>query len=57
MVVRSGDGARQDSPVSTRGGSETVTVPRDATVCVQVSVSREGSPPSAPSQQVCAVGR
>lgn len=56
-VVLTGDGARQDSPEYTRERSKTLTVPRDATVCVQVSVSREGSPPSAPSQQVCAVGR
>ena len=56
-VVLSGDGIQQDAPEDTTATSKTVTLRRDATVCVQVSLSRAGSPPSAPSEQVCAVGR
>lgn len=56
-VVLTGDGADQDAPDYVRSRSMTVTVARDRTVCAQVSLLREGSPPSAPSQQVCAVGR
>ena len=56
-VVLTGDGADPGPPKYTGEGSLTVTVARDRTVCVQVSVLRDGTPPSAPSQQVCAVGR
>ncbi|MCX6399942.1 MAG: serine/threonine-protein kinase [Propionibacteriales bacterium] len=56
-VVLSGDGTDQTAPEYTRETSRTLTIARDATVCVQVSVSREGSPPSPPSAQLCAVGR
>lgn len=56
-VVLTGDGADQDAPEYTRSRSKTVTVEPEATVCVQVSLARAGSPPSAPSDQVCVVGR
>ncbi|GAA1525896.1 serine/threonine-protein kinase [Nocardioides humi] len=56
-VLLTGDGADQDAPEYTAATSKTLTVPRDATVCIQVSLSRVGSPPSPPSDQVCVVGR
>lgn len=56
-VLLTGDGIKPGPPKYIDAGSVTVTVRRGATVCAQVSVLREGSPPSAPSQQVCAVGR
>ncbi|MFC5728211.1 MULTISPECIES: serine/threonine-protein kinase [Nocardioides] len=56
-VVLSGDGADQDGPEYTTATSKAVRVPAGATVCLRVSLSREGSPPSAPSEQVCVVGQ
>lgn len=56
-VVLTGDGVAQAAPEYTDATSKTVTVPRDATVCVRVAVSREGSLSSALSDQVCVVGR
>ncbi|WP_257429617.1 serine/threonine-protein kinase [Nocardioides carbamazepini] len=55
-VLLTGDGAQQTEPEYTEATSKTLTVERGATVCIQVVLSREGSPPSAPSDQVCAVG-
>ncbi|NHA00113.1 hypothetical protein G5V59_07875 [Nocardioides sp. W3-2-3] len=56
-VVMTGDGIPKRAPDYTEETSRTVTIQRDATVCVQVSLSRTGSQPSPPSQQVCAVGQ
>lgn len=56
-VVLSGDGADQDAPEYTTETSKAVDAARGRTVCVRVSLSREGSPPSAPSEQVCVVGQ
>lgn len=55
-LVFLGDGIDQEAPEYTRERSKTLTVERDATVCLQVSVKRDGSPPSPPSTQLCVVG-
>lgn len=52
-----GDGVKQTAPEYITETSRTMTIERDDTVCVQVSLLREGSQPSPPSQQVCAVGQ
>ncbi|WP_367919858.1 hypothetical protein, partial [Nocardioides ginsengisoli] len=56
-VELSGDGVTQAAPEYTTATSKTLTVAPADTVCVQVSVSRKGSPPSAASRQVCVVGQ
>lgn len=56
-LVLTGDGIDQETPEYTTESSKTLTVAPDATVCARVSLSRAGSPPSAPSDQVCVVGR
>jgi hypothetical protein len=56
-VEMTGDGITQGAPEYTTATSKTITIARSETVCVQVSVSRTGSPPSAASKQVCAVGQ
>jgi hypothetical protein len=56
-VVLSGDGADQAGPEYTTATRKTVTAAPGRTVCLRVSLSREGSPPSAPSEQVCVVGQ
>jgi hypothetical protein len=55
-VLLTGDGAQQTEPEYTDATSKTLRVERGATVCIQVVLSRAGSPPSAPSDQICAVG-
>ncbi|WP_435771263.1 serine/threonine-protein kinase [Nocardioides sp. SYSU DS0651] len=56
-VVLTGDGAQQQAPEYTTARRKAVTVARGRTVCVRVSLSRQGAPPSAPSEQVCVVGQ
>jgi hypothetical protein len=56
-VVMTGDGYEDAEPDWTRDSSRTITVPRDATVCVQVSVSRPGSQVSEASAPKCGVGQ
>lgn len=56
-VVLSGEGTDQEGPEYTTATSKTVNAPPGTTVCLRVSLSREGSPPSAPSEQVCVVGQ
>ena len=46
-IVMSGDGAVQTEPEYTRDTSRTLTVARNATVCIQVSLSRVKRPSSA----------
>lgn len=56
-VVFSGDGAPTTEPEYTEDTARSVTLPPGRTVCVRVSLSRVGSSPSPPSEQVCAVGQ
>ncbi|WP_408898932.1 serine/threonine-protein kinase [Nocardioides sp. R1-1] len=56
-VRLTGGGVDQTEPEYTEATSKTVTVARGATVCIQVSVLREGAQSSAPSDQHCVVGR
>ncbi|MDQ6524617.1 serine/threonine-protein kinase [Nocardioides sp. LHD-245] len=56
-VLLTGDGVEQIEPEYTEATSTTLKVKQGATACIQLVLSREGSPPSAPSDQVCAVGQ
>jgi eukaryotic-like serine/threonine-protein kinase len=56
-LVLSGNGADQDAPEYTPATRKAVDVAVGKTICLTVSLSREGSPPSAPSDQVCVVGQ
>lgn len=55
-VLLTGDGVEQTEPEYTEATSKTLEVERGATACIQVVLSRAGSPPSALSNQLCAVG-
>ncbi|KRA37567.1 MULTISPECIES: serine/threonine-protein kinase [unclassified Nocardioides] len=56
-LVFTGDGVAPAPAEFTTETSRTLTMAKDATVCLQVSLSRDGSQPSPLSQQVCAVGQ
>lgn len=56
-LLFSGNGVPRTDPVYTSQTRRALDVDRGKTVCLTVSLSRDGSPPSAPSKQTCAVGR
>lgn len=56
-VLLSGDGVEPTPPEYTDATSKTLTVKRNATVCVQVALSREGGQTSALSKVECVTGR
>jgi serine/threonine protein kinase len=55
-VLLSGDGVPQTEPEYIEATSKTLTVKRDATVCIEVAVIREGGETSALSQRTCVTG-
>ena len=56
-VLLSGDGVQPAPPEYVDATSKTLTVERDATVCIEVAVIREGGEASALSEQKCVTGR
>lgn len=56
-VLLTGDGIDETAPEYTDATSRSVSVEPGDIVCVEVSVSRVGSPPSPLSDQVCVAGR
>ncbi|HWI42264.1 MAG TPA: serine/threonine-protein kinase [Nocardioides sp.] len=56
-LLFSGNGVPRTDPVYTSQTRRVLEVDRGKTVCLTVSLSRDGSPPSAPSEQACVVGQ